>query len=157
MPQYDHHRKAGNQGDVAKHPVLIAALAALVDAEADRPFRYVDAFAGQAWHPLLNRPDYEWPLGIGALREPGDNVDASVETWCKWYLPRPDLALGWYPGSATIAADLCRSRGRSFRFDLCDRASEVLAVYRDASFDGWIGFGGHQVVNLVGANIAVFD
>ncbi len=126
MAQYDHHRKAGNQGDVAKHPVLIAALSTLVAQETGRPFHYVDAFAGHGWHPLLKRPDYEWPRGIGSLPQPGQDVDPSVAAWHRWYLARPDLIQGWYPGSATIAADVCRIRNRSFCFHLCDRAPEVL-------------------------------
>ncbi len=48
---YDQNDKAGNEGDICKHPALIAGLDRTI-ADADAPFRYADIFAGYATNPL---------------------------------------------------------------------------------------------------------
>ncbi len=50
---YDHHKKAGNEGDICKHPALIAALDETVAHTHCSPFLYADIFAGYAKNPLL--------------------------------------------------------------------------------------------------------
>jgi hypothetical protein len=42
---YDHHEKAGNEGDVVKHVALIAALRAVVGEAKGSEFAYADTFA----------------------------------------------------------------------------------------------------------------
>jgi len=66
MPDYDHHKKAGNQGDIVKHPALVAAIAEVVDPAAG-VFRYADTFAAYAWNPLIK--GHEWQKGIGRVAE----------------------------------------------------------------------------------------
>ncbi len=121
--EYDHHTKAGNQGDVAKHPALIAALDGVLKQETNArgeatssPFSYLDIFAGHPWHPLLDEdevPDiqkrFEWKQGIGALHEKlwaAGTLNPAVTKWRDWYVPRRELVRGWYPGSSVIAADI---------------------------------------------------
>lgn len=52
MHPYDHQTKAGNQGDVVKHPALVAALHGLL-VEHEGVFRYADSFAGR-WDNALS-------------------------------------------------------------------------------------------------------
>jgi 23S rRNA A2030 N6-methylase RlmJ len=136
--RYDHHNKAGNQGDCVKHPALIAALdTVLVRNPGDYgPFDYLDIFAGHAWHPLLDQgrvpgvqKEGEWTAGIGVLHHQlweGQNLNEHVRLWRDWYLPRrPALLSGWYPGSSIIAGDVCRKHKRAIRMTLFDKSDEV--------------------------------
>ncbi len=140
---YNHHRKAGNEGDCVKHPALIAALDVVLESQARsvKLFSYLDAFSGHAWHPLLDeggvsgvQQELEWRNGIGKLRAKlwawtrtsQTKLDPSVRKWRDWYLPRrPSLVRGWYPGSSVIAADMCRKYNRAFHFTLFDTSEEV--------------------------------
>lgn len=72
--RYDHATKAGNQGDVVKHPALVATLRGLL-AEQDGMFRYADTFAGR-WDYDLSR-SYGWRQGIGVFASSwqGSNPD----------------------------------------------------------------------------------
>src|SRR5438067_1013469 len=51
---YNHHRKAGNEGDCPKHPALLAALDTILSHHAHTSFQYLDSFAGHPWHLLLD-------------------------------------------------------------------------------------------------------
>ena len=146
MP-YDHHVKAGNPGDIVKHPALIAAFDVLLSQQKDlrnhrtgvtTPFHYLDMFAGHAWHPLIDenivpgfQKSLEWKRGIGILFENAQFwsnacLNTHVKYWRDWYLPnRPSLVRGWYPGSSVIAADMCRKHGRPIRMTLFDTSEEV--------------------------------
>lgn len=142
---YDHHDKTGNPGDCVKHPALIAALdTALAGHTEQRPFHYFDAFAGHAWHPLLDEGKVvgiqnalEWPAGIAQVQDrlwDGSPLNKHVELWRNFYLPKRQLVRGWYPGSSVIAADICRnhSRERSVRltlFDISDAAQNDLRMF----------------------------
>src|SRR5438874_1325040 len=99
---YNHHTKAGNQGDVIKHPALIAALdvvlrQAVADTETrNKSFHYLDAFTGHAWHPLLDegsvpegQKPFEWRKGIGCLHDKlwqHNALNEHVQLWRDWYL-----------------------------------------------------------------------
>ncbi|MBL7220471.1 MAG: hypothetical protein ISS69_10185 [Phycisphaerae bacterium] len=123
---YDHHDKAGNQGDVVKHVALIAALDTIVAAQPGRKFSYADVFAGHPWHHLLT--GNEWKSGIGKLhRNSGLNGNPHIGLWSKWYLDgRPDLLYGMYPGSSVIAWDVCRYRNIPVRLSLWDISPDVI-------------------------------
>lgn len=146
MP-YDHHVKAGNEGDIVKHPALIAVLDVVLSQKKElltgRPgvtdqFHYLDMFAGHAWHPLIDentipgiQKGLEWKNGIGVLFKnaeswPDARLNMHVQCWRDWYLPkRPSLVGGWYPGSSLIAADMCRKHRRPIRMTLFDTSDQV--------------------------------
>jgi 23S rRNA A2030 N6-methylase RlmJ len=129
---YNHHKKAGNQGDCVKHPALIAALdeALKSTSNSELSFHYLDVFAGHAWHPLLGGKEYEWKKGIGKLAMgalPRDAPECVKVWWSIWHdAPEwPTTIPPGYPGSAWIAAHRCRSAERSVKLELYDRAEEV--------------------------------
>jgi len=129
---YDHHRKAGNQGDCVKHPPLIAALdEALRNASNSQClFHYLDIFAGHAWHPLLDGDEYEWKNGIGKLapaNPPKYAPDCVKSWWGMWHdAPKwPTTTPAGYPGSAWIAANRCRCAKRPVNLELYDCSEEA--------------------------------
>lgn len=123
---YDHHKKAGNQGDVVKHVALIAALNVILDNHSERDFHYADTFAGYAQNPLV--PGNGWEQGIGkifAFEELKNNQ--YVVLWHRWYLSgRPQLLAGTYPGSSLIASDVCTFKKKRGHFALWDISPEVI-------------------------------
>lgn len=146
---YDHHRKAGNQGDVVKHVALIAALDVVLVESLNRPplnepfkFKYADTFAGYAYNPLV--PGNGWKDGIKKFHDifrqrPPDNPH--VEKWNNWYVSvRPQLLGGVYPGSSLIAADLCAEKKVPIRISLWDTCLEVIQ-----NLDSVFGGQGHAI------------
>jgi 23S rRNA A2030 N6-methylase RlmJ len=150
---YDHRDKAGNEGDLAKHVVLVAALdtrlATLTGEGSDGTFRYADLFAGFAFCDLPAQGP--WRRGIAELaarwtaRHVGEASSAPaggtdtvgtgsdnphVRLYATSFAGRRP-----YPGSASIAAELARRRGLAFRPALYDVAPEPVADLR-AAFDG---------------------
>lgn len=131
MPKtdYDHHKKAGNQGDVIKHVALIAALDKVLDEHQQSTFHYADTFAGYVQNSLVK--GNEWPQGIGKFfqrRELDDNKHTKL--YKRWYLSRPQLLGGMYPGSSLIAADVCAWKKRKVRLSLWDTCSDVVEDLR---------------------------
>jgi len=129
---YDHHVKAGNQGDCVKHAPLIAALdEALNNTRASNgAFHYLDVFAGHAWHPLVNEKGYGWRKGIGrlALAELPETAPDCIRNWWNFWHTGPN----WpgtnppgYPGSSWIAAQRCRQAGRAVKLELFDHSQEA--------------------------------
>ena len=128
MPKkvYDHHKKAGNQGDVIKHIALIAALDTVLEKHRGTVFSYADIFAGYARNPLVR--GNEWRHGIGKLsgRQDLDNNEHTA-LYKRWYLTRPQLLGGTYPGSCLIAADMGAWKKRKIHLCLWDTSPSVLA------------------------------
>ncbi len=128
MPRkvYDHHKKAGNQGDVIKQVALIAALDKVLDEHRALTFCYADIYAGYAHNPLIK--GNEWKHGIGKLwrRQKADN-NQHTAMYSKWYLSRPQLVGGMYPGSSLIASDMCASKGKNVSLSLWDNSPSVIA------------------------------
>lgn len=131
--RYDHHEKAGNQGDVVKHVALIAALDATVESfPSGKTFRYADTFAGYACNPLVCNPRYEWRKGIGRFREQfkerlQQKPNEHARLWYDWYLAaRPQLLGGIYPGSSLIASDVCAARKAPVHLALWDTSPKVI-------------------------------
>jgi 23S rRNA A2030 N6-methylase RlmJ len=129
---YDHHRKAGNQGDCVKHPPLTAALDQVLrnPSNSQRLCHFLDVFAGHAWHPLLDGDEYEWKYGIGKLASatlPSDAPESVKCWWGMWHdAPEwPTTAPPGYPGSSWIAAHRCHKAQRPVKLELYDRAEEV--------------------------------
>jgi 23S rRNA A2030 N6-methylase RlmJ len=138
---YDHHEKAGNEGDICKHPALIAALDETVARTRHSPFRYADIFAGYAKNPLLKRN--EWSHGIGKIW--GDHLfkgNRHVALWAKWSGLRHAPRLGGvYPGSAWFAWKVCQRRKRTVELSLWETSAKPFKDLK-ATFRG-----GHQVFN----------
>ena len=126
MRPYDHDEKAGNAGDVVKHVALIAALDSAIDQHRGDVFNYADTFAGQAQHCLLSGG--KWKGGIGKLHQRGElRENPHTAIYYQWYLSRPNLEGGLYPGSSRIAADVCTWRKKAYRLLLWDKCEEVVA------------------------------
>jgi 23S rRNA A2030 N6-methylase RlmJ len=99
MSAYDHNVKAGNEGDICKHPALIAALDKTI-TDSVTPMRYADVFAGYATNPL--NAAGEWKQGIEVVaREHLLTGNAHVSMWAEAanLRTRPHAG-GTYPGSA---------------------------------------------------------
>lgn len=117
---YSHSTKAGNEGDVAKLPVLVAAVNALLDGHAGR-FRYADTFAGAPMHRLL--AGGEWEKGIGRFPRHGEVQNSDIAFWTGQWVAEPGA---FYPGSSMLARAVFESRGVPFAGRLWDKDSEVV-------------------------------
>ena len=110
MADYDHHKKAGNQGDIVKHPALVAAVDAVLDARQPivqvcgrlrrlrvEPLGSRQRMVGRHWENRRTpRPQGEPACGaVGRMVRP-------AHTASNW----PER----YPSSVRIVADLCRDR-----------------------------------------------
>lgn len=131
---YDHNKKAGNRGDVVKHPALLAALWDVFSSwPKSQEFTFADTYAGYAHNPLA--PGGEWGEGIDAirgllgavLRQPG------AQSWLNWYVatPRPSLCYGTYPGSSVMALDLAENLGIDLRVRAWDLADGPIASLKN--------------------------
>lgn len=121
---YDHHSKAGNQGDVVKHVALAAALDTILDDFSRPLMRYADLFAGYPSSTLTaeNKAADGWGGGVGMLvaRRARFAENRHIEWWANHYLTADDLNGTEYPGSAVIASDVCETRDRSISLGLWD-------------------------------------
>lgn len=135
MP-YDHHEKAGNQGDVVKHVALVAALDALTPPPERPCFLYADAFAGYAHNPLGDdaSPVDGWKAGIGVLMDRRDRLRKNPHTslWAELALGDDSPRRG-YPGSSVIAAGVLARKYAEVGLSLWDTSSAVVKDLR-ASF-----------------------
>lgn len=125
---YDHHEKAGNQGDVVKHVALIAALDTILSSKSYSQIHYADTFAGYAYSPLIK--GNEWNKGIEKVfrKRTKLNENRHTKLWYKWYLRgRPKLLGGVYPGSSLIANDVCCLHKVTPSMSLWDISPEVIA------------------------------
>lgn len=169
---YDHHEKAGNQGDVVKHVALIAALDATVGCFLPSPpkarFRYADTFAGYAYNPLVCNPRYEWRKGIGRFRkEPfrerfkerlQQEPNKHVRLWYDWYLAaRPQLLGGIYAGSSLIASDVCLHQKVPVRLSLWDTSPEVVENLQSVFGERAIDARAASVNDVKSANFLFID
>jgi 23S rRNA A2030 N6-methylase RlmJ len=123
---YDHNRKAGNEGDICKHPALIAALDESVAHTNHNPFKYADIFAGYAKNPL--RKGCEWRQGIRLVAGPHLlSGNSHVAFWAECAgLSEPPTVGGTYPGSAWFAREVCHRRGRPIELWLWETAPAPL-------------------------------
>lgn len=129
---YDHNKKAGNAGDVIKHVALIAALNSA--SKNSNKFRFVDIFAGYAFSSVMD--GNEWRDGIGRISIKPENVRSdAVRLYLEWYLSRPSLLGGIYPGSSLIAYDVLAHQGREIEltlYDISDKPIENLRLVYDS-------------------------
>lgn len=125
---YDHHTKAGNEGDVVKHVALLAVLDSLLGDHHGSDLRYADIFAGYAYSPMIRGNG--WEKGVGKLFQRGEQLSENCHTklWHEWYLRgRPHLLGGVYPGSSLIATDVCQLHKKQPRLALWDLSPAVIA------------------------------
>ncbi len=118
MHPYDHQTKAGNQGDVVKHPALVAALHGLL-VEHEGVFRYADSFAGR-WDNALSASG-AWKLGIGRFGERWTGGNPDIQLWFDQWVAEAGAV---YPGSTKLATRVLASRGHSQI-----RAHEIVPQY----------------------------
>lgn len=91
---------------MVKHVALISSLDTILHTNNGQPFRYCDLYAGYAWNPLLSGG--EWSRGIAKIQgHPQLKENQHTLLWSEWYLGRPQLLGGFYPGSAVVASDVC--------------------------------------------------
>ena len=129
MQVYDHNIKAGNQGDLIKHPSLIAALNSLSEQLSERNFRYTDLFAGYGVNPII--AGNEWSLGIGLIHPmPATVNNPDLQQFRDRYLSRPELTDGIYPGSALIASEVLRHNNLRPELTLYDISESALTSLR---------------------------
>jgi len=125
---YDHHSKAGNEGDVVKHVALLSLLDSILPVHESSEFRYADTFAGYAYSPIIHGNG--WRSGIRCLAQKGDELALNRHTalWHSWYLAgRPNLLSGTYPGSSLVATDACHLHGKHPSLSLWDISPTVVA------------------------------
>src|SRR5581483_2262064 len=86
--RYDHHEKAGNQGDVVKHVALLAALDKVLGKHQRSDFRYADTFAGYAHSPIVQGGEWEHGIGVILGEQNAKRLDHNRHTslWLRWYL-----------------------------------------------------------------------
>ena len=144
MSSYDHQTKAGNEGDLVKHPALVAALRGLL-TDHQGLFRYADAFAGR-WDSDLSASD-GWRRGIGAFaaRWHGENPD--IQRWRSLWTPESGPL---YPGSTQIAQRILAAHGpyairayetvEAYAVDLRRGLGDAGVYARAASAADWHGW-----------------
>ncbi len=121
---YDHREKAGNRGDVVKHPALIAALDTIILEGGYRGLRYADLFAGYAYTIL--QAGGEWVNGIGALQGKLARISsAHLKVWLSRYLSRAQISGSRYPGSSLLASDVAAARNCRIDMTLWDTSPAV--------------------------------
>ncbi len=128
MP-YDYNLHAGNQGDVVKHPALMAALDSVI-ADSKKPrIRYADPFAGHAGSILV--PGNQWTQGVGKVDRNPDNVaNKNVQLWLQWYLSRPSLTGTLYPSSPIIATDIAAAHSKDLHLTAWDTSEDAAQSLR---------------------------
>jgi 23S rRNA A2030 N6-methylase RlmJ len=123
---YDHHKKAGNQGDVVKHPALIAAVDTVLRNLDSQYFHFLDTFAGYAYNPLIR--GNEWAYGIGHIHRLGRSIDnPNVNRWMSSWRMGRHLPGNVYLGSSLFVLKTCQDQDILFRGTLCDISPNVVA------------------------------
>ena len=129
MANYDHNRKAGNEGDIVKHVALMAALDSVSSGRFEEEFCFMDLYAGYAHSEVVG--GNEWENGNGVIHGRAPEIsDDNVGRYFRWYLPRPSLIGGIYPGSSLIAHDVLTHNGAIPRLTLFDIAPKPVESLR---------------------------
>lgn len=117
MKPYDHQTQGEIEGDVVKHPALIAAINGLL-AEHDRLFRYCDAFAGR-WEYELRKGGV-WTRGIERFASGCAGGKPDVELWRRHWTAAEGLSStqgqpSWRNKSSPTAETTRSKRSRSLK------------------------------------------
>lgn len=123
--KYDHNNKAGNEGDIVKHVALIASLNTFSVSHQSDSLKYADIYSGYAFNPIM--PQNEWKNGIGKIHKQCNKCkNKHVQLYFKWYLSRPQLIGGTYPGSSLIAGDTIKYSELTSKLVLYDISEKVI-------------------------------
>lgn len=125
---YDHSKKCGNKGDLVKHAVITSIISNICQQNEMEEFVYFESHAGFPNY-ALNR-NGEWEKGILEFWE--RNIDDNDQTehlncymnYCLTEKPYPGFV---YPGSTDLARTIVRSKGKNYRFIICDYQNDVCA------------------------------
>ena len=116
---YDHAKKAGNQGDVWKHFVLVT-LADKLPENSDT-VHYIECHAGAPIHKL--KQPGEWQNGIGKIIKDAMCNGPYVEAARKWFPAQ-------YPASWVFVAGRLALRFENVRVTLFDTSEDVATRYQ---------------------------
>ena len=116
---YDHAKKAGNQGDIWKHFVLVT-LADKMPGNSDT-IHYIECHAGAPIHNL--KDPGEWQNGIGKVIKGATHNGPYVDAARNWF---PEQ----YPASWVFVAGRLARRFKNVRVTLFDTSEDVAAHYQ---------------------------
>ncbi|QDT91733.1 23S rRNA (adenine(2030)-N(6))-methyltransferase RlmJ [Gimesia algae] len=88
---YDHSKKAGNEGDVIKHVFLLNRIDDLIRESKDvaEPFWYIDSHSARPYHRL--HPQGKWTHGIGKLHKTADTAPELLAEYLSFCFYEEDL------------------------------------------------------------------
>lgn len=164
--RYEHWRHAGNQGDLAKHALLMAAVSYIAYRNRPHPFIYAESHAGPVSHSM--EPGGAWTRGIAAFGRRLATVDDATHRWPALHpysataFPHP-LGEGLtYPGSHALVYRMLKKAGMQARFHLWDTCPRVcgdlrLRYRRDAQINIHQGDGFRGVGQLPYADLTLID
>jgi 23S rRNA A2030 N6-methylase RlmJ len=112
--EYSHFRKAGNQGDVWKHAVLLAVADAI---EVGERAVYVESHAGAPVHEL--QAGGEWRKGVGRVTE-ASACDSAYRAAVVPWVHRNE-----YPASWVFVANRLAHRAKMVTVELADTSETV--------------------------------
>lgn len=120
MKSYDHADKAGNVGDVWKHVALLVLLGECASSFTGDVFYYFETHAGRMKYKLSQ--EGEWKNGIGKLR----NITLHSSDLHWFIYSKMNVVRGEYHSSWSLATELLKTKGISFKVTLCDTAPDVV-------------------------------
>ncbi|MGE3274177.1 MAG: 23S rRNA (adenine(2030)-N(6))-methyltransferase RlmJ [Vicinamibacterales bacterium] len=115
---YNHSRKAGNEGDVWKHAVLLAVVDGLT---LNDDAIYVESHSGSPVHNLMERG--EWQRGAGRVVASG-GCDSEYRTTVAPWLRRNE-----YPASWVMMANRLARRAKTVAVELADTSDQVAEAF----------------------------
>ena len=116
--QYSHSLKAGNEGDVWKHAVLLVVADAI---HVDNDALYVESHSGAPVHQL--RAGGEWQRGVGrVIASSACRLDYGTAL-------KPWLSRHEYPASWVLVANRLAARAKSVSVELADTSDAVAKAY----------------------------
>ncbi|MFC1835703.1 hypothetical protein ACFL2Q_13370 [Thermodesulfobacteriota bacterium] len=128
---YNHADRIGNEGDVAKHAVLAAFVATLIEQPQALPFIYVESHTGRALYQGLPR-NGRWENGIGPFSDRllaeealEDTSYPNLRVYGNACFHTKILAGSDYHGSSGLVFRMLRKAGIPFRFHLWDNDTTV--------------------------------
>lgn len=122
MSPYNHSRKAGNEGDVWKHSVLLAVAGTMPVGEQ---VLYVESHSGAPMHRLADGG--EWQRGVGRVATSSacaSEYRSAVLPWVRRHE---------YPASWVLVASQFAGRAKSVRLNLADTSDEVALAWQQGN------------------------
>ena len=117
--EYNHKVKAGNCGDVFKHPILASAIVKALELNNSKIFKYNDLFTAYPESELSENG--EWEKGIGRLKNYNPQVfNKHINKWFFSINFPNNHNDGNYPGSSSLVYDLLDWENQNFQMHLND-------------------------------------